>query len=450
MFVHSIWSVLPPLAAIALALWTRNAMASLFGGAVLAAFMVQDFAPAASLQYVASSALGVVSSASNRYVLMFTLLIGVLLRQIEATKADEGFIRWLSARGTVDSPRKASFFAQALGTAIFTDTNLSILVSGVSSRGLFDRYGLSRERLAFVIDTTCAPVSVLVLLNGWGAYISGLLEAQGQPDAFGLTLRTVPWNLYPWLAILLVTWVAWRQRVFGPLAHTSPRPWQEDDGDTPVRRMWVLIAPMLVVVGSMIALMWWTGDGDILSGSGSTSVFWSVVLGIATQVVVMALQRLASPASWVRNAGLGIRALVPMAVIMFLAFWFGGLIRDLQTGPYLAAWATGALPTVTLPAALFGLGAFISFTTGTSWGTFALMIPVAVPLAATTGLPLPLLVAASLSGGIFGDHSSPLSDTTILSSVVAETSLDDHVRTQLPYALLAAGLSMGGFILLAL
>ncbi|MEX0842926.1 MAG: Na+/H+ antiporter NhaC family protein, partial [Gemmatimonadota bacterium] len=190
---------------------------------------------------------------------------------------------------------------------------------------------------------------------------------------------------------------------------------------------------------------WITGDGDLRAGSGATSVLWAVMIALAVAWILLLVQR-ASTVDELTRVGLkGAGGLVPLALILLLALALGDVANAMGTGPFVAQVTAGVLPPVIFLPLVFVVAAGIAFSTGTSWGTFAIMLPIVVPAAMTLGLPLAPFVAAALSGGIFGDHSSPISDTTIISSMAAATDHIDHVRTQLPYALIAAGLATLGF-----
>jgi tetracycline resistance efflux pump len=188
-----------------------------------------------------------------------------------------------------------------------------------------------------------------------------------------------------------------------------------------------------------------TGDGDLMEGSGSTSVLWAVLSGLATAWILLLVQRGYSVDELTRTALKGAGGLIPLALILLLALALGDVAVALGTGEYVARITAGVLPPVVFLPLIFLVSAGIAFSIGSSWGPVAIMLPIAVPAAATLGLPLAPFVAASLSGGVFGDHSSPISDTTIISSMAAATDHIDHVRTQLPYALLAGAVATVAF-----
>jgi Na+/H+ antiporter NhaC len=212
------------------------------------------------------------------------------------------------------------------------------------------------------------------------------------------------------------------------------------------RRAIDFVLPVAVMVAMMPVGLYVTGDGDLMRGSGSTSVLWAVLAGTALAAVMMRLRGAGSLTRVTEVFFQGFGGLMPLAVLMVLAFALGGVAKQLGTGVYVAGLAQAALHPGVVPAVVFLLACFMAFSTGTSWGTFAIMVPIAAALADTGHAPL--LLGAALSGGIFGDHCSPISDTTLIASMAAGTDHIDHVRTQLPYALVAATVATAGYLAL--
>jgi Na+/H+ antiporter NhaC len=204
------------------------------------------------------------------------------------------------------------------------------------------------------------------------------------------------------------------------------------------RRAVNMILPIATMVGMVPVVLWITGDGDLSAGSGSEAVLWGVIVGVLVAVVSYRLQGILSIEESTQEIIKGMQGLIPLVIVLSLAFTIGATTRALGTGVFVAQAAQATLPTWLIPALVFLLACFIAFSTGTSWGTFAIMIPIVIPMVELLGLHPALTVAAALGGGIFGDHCSPISDTTIVASMASATDHIDHVRTQLPYALLAA------------
>jgi Na+/H+ antiporter NhaC len=303
-------------------------------------------------------------------------------------------------------------------------------------------------------------------MNGWGAYVIGLLAAQNVAAPLGTLLRSVPFNFYSIVAVAYVLYIAISGRDWGPMARAERRARETGQviraGAEPLVSAEVLNLPpkngivprarnMLVPMGVMLGMMpvglWITGDGHIMAGSGSTSVLWAVAASVTVAGAMYLQQRLFSFGELMDLAFKGIGGLMPVALLMMLAFAIGDISMELQTGLYAASLAQGLLSPSLVPVILFILSGFIAFSTGTSWGTFAIMLPIGIPMVAMLGAHLPLTIAAVLAGGVFGDHGSPISDTTIIASMAAGSDHIDHVNTQLPYALLVAGPSALLFLL---
>ncbi len=459
-------SLLPPLLAIVLAIWSRQVYLSLAAGVVLGWTILSGWNPLAGLGASVESIVGVLGDAGNARVILFTLVIGALIATVEASGGVRGFVDWIERKGLVTGGRGARVLAFLVGVVIFIESNITVLVSGAVARPLFDRHRHSREMLAYLIDSTSAAVCVLIPLNAWGAYILALLAEQGVADPLRLFVSAIPQNLYALAAVALAGFVAvtgWR---FGPMRRAEARAasgelFDEDaapmlDESALVPEPTTKIPPrafnMLLPLGAMIVTMplglFVTGGGDMLAGSGSTSVLWAVLVGLVVAWALMLAQRGLGLDELTQTGLRGAGGMLGMAFVLLLALALGGVARELGTGAYVAQVVAGLLPPPVLLPLVFLTGAFIAFSTGTSWGTFAIMIPIAVPAAAALGLPAAPFLAAALSGGIFGDHASPISDTTIVSSLAAATDHIAHVRTQLPYALLAAGVAVVGFALI--
>lgn len=456
-------SLLPPILAITLAVWTRQVYLSLAAGIWLGWVILAGWNPVAGLGLAIERTVGVFADAGNTKVILFTLVIGALIATVESSGGVLGFVRWIERRNLVRGPRGARMLAFAVGLVIFIESNITILVSGAVARPLADRFRVSREKLAYLVDSTSAPVCILVPLNAWGAYILALLTGLNVPNPLGVFVEAIPLNLYAVFALLLAGTVAFTGWSIGSMrkadARTAAGKLLSDDASplldpevlapVPTERIPPRAVNMLLPIGLMVATMplalLVTGNGDMRAGSGSTSVLWAVLTGLAVAWLLLLGQRAYSLDELTRIGLKGAGGLIAMALVLLLALALGNVAKELGTGAYIAGVTAGRLPAYVFLPLVFVVGAAISFSTGTSWGTFAIMIPIVVPAAAASGLPLAPFVAAALSGGIFGDHASPISDTTIVASMAAATDHIDHVRTQLPYALLAGAAAVVGF-----
>jgi Na+/H+ antiporter NhaC len=456
-------SVLPPILAIGLAIWTRQVYLSLAGGLWLAWTILEGWDPFAGLAQTIEGTVAVLGDAGDARVIMFTLVIGALIATVQASGGVHGFVQMLEQRKWVDSPKRSQLLAWLAGVVIFIESNITVLVAGTVARPLFDRYKCSREKLAYIIDSTSAPICILIPLNAWGAYNLQLLEGLGVENPLGVLVQSIAYNFYAFAAVIIALVVIMFGIDIGPMKKAEERTragqvlWPDatpmideevlsaelDEGITPLARNMIL--PIVTMVLFMPFSLYLTGDGDIRNGSGSTSVLWSVSAGLAMAWALLKAQGAFTVDGLVRVALKGAGALVPLALILLLALALGDAIRELGTGQYVAQVTAGTMPNFIYLPLIFLVSGGIAFSTGTSWGTFAIMLPIAVPAAITLGLPLAPFVAAALAGGVFGDHCSPISDTTIISSMAAATDHVDHVRTQIPYALIGGAIATLGF-----
>ncbi|MCH8928458.1 MAG: sodium:solute symporter [Candidatus Marinimicrobia bacterium] len=452
-------SLVPPLVAIFLAVWTRQVYLSLFFGIFAGYTILAGWNPFVGFGDSLEGLLLVFESHSNSSVIIFSVLMGVLITYTQASGGVTGFINWIESKNLIKSRRSAGLLAWALGVVIFVETNITILVTGTVCRPIFDRYKISREKLAYIVDSTSAPVCVMIPLNAWGAFVIGLLVEQGIEHPVSVFVKSIPLNFYAIIALLLVVVTVMSQKEIGPMKAAEERaknsinpvaeaPKESSDEMKNPRAVNMLL-PIGVMVGMMPVGLYITGDGNIMNGEGSASVLLAVMTAIFVAAGLYKVQGVMNLEGLSRNFVTGARALLPMAILMMLAFAIGDLTVKMGTGVYVAGVIGPWLNPILIPALLFLVSAAISFSTGTSWGTFAIMIPIAVPLVSSVGGALPLSLAAVLGGGVFGDHCSPISDTTIISSLVSMTDHIEHVKTQLPYALVAAAATTLFFIIAA-
>ena len=430
--------------------------------------LLNQFNPLAGITEGLDGMINVFADSGDARVLVFTLLIGPLIATIEHSGGVRGFVHFLETRRWVHTGFRAQILAWATGLVIFVESSITLLVAGSVSRPLFDRYRVSREKLAYLIDSTSAPVCVMIPLNAWGAFIISLVASTGIENPLQTFILAVPLNLYAITAILLAGLVIWKNINIGPMKKAEERTrggdllWpgsvalvdvsaeQQDVDEQSIPSAWLMVLPILAMIVMMPVALYITGDGNIIKGSGSVSVLWSVCFAIAVAWVMTLIKGDSSVAELMQVFMKGAGDLLPIAIILLLALTLGDVASELGTGVYVANLVSGNIPSVLLAPLVFLVSAFIAFSVGSSWGTFAIMIPIAIPIAVTLGLPVPLMLAAAISGAIFGDHASPISDTTVLASMASATDHIDHVRTQLPYALIAAAIATIGFLVLSL
>ncbi len=451
------YSILPPIIAIVLAIWTKQVILSLFAGIWMGFTLLHGFDPVAGVTAGVNGIIHVFSDAGDTRVIIFTLLIGSLIASIEHSGGVRGFVHFLETRRWVHNRFRAQILAWAVGLVIFVESNITLLVAGSVSRPLFDRYKLSREKLAYLIDATSAPVCVMIPLNAWGAVIIGLVTSTGIDNALEVFIQSIPYNFYAIVAIILAGFVILKNIDIGPMKKAEQRTqggdllWPgsipmvdvsaeliEDASESEIPSAALMAVPILAMVLMMPIGLYLTGDGNIIEGSGSVSVLWAVIVAILVSWIMMLAKGSSTINELMRIFMKGAGSLLPIATILLFALALGDVAIELGTGIYVAGVVGNTVPGPLLAPLIFIVSAFIAFSVGSSWGTFAIMIPIAIPIATTLGLPVPLFLAAAISGAIFGDHASPISDTTVVASMASACDHIDHVRTQLPYALLAA------------
>jgi len=463
------YSILPPIIAIVLAIWTKQVILSLFAGIWMGFTLMNGFNPLTGFTAGVDGLIDVFGEAGDTRVIIFTLLIGSLIATIEHSGGVRGFVHFLETRRWVHNGLRAQILAWATGLVIFVESNITLLVAGSVSRPLFDRYKVSREKLAYLIDATSAPVCVMIPLNAWGAVIIGLIASSGVDNALEVFIASITYNFYAIVAIILAAVVIWKNLNIGPMKKAEERTqngdilWpgampmvdisaeqvtEDDDGDIPSAALMVL--PIVTMVAMMPIGLYITGDGNLIAGSGSISVLWAVMAAIVVLWIMLLGLGASSINDLMRTFMKGAEALLPIATILLFALAMGDVAQTLGTGVYIASVVGESIPGPLLAPLIFIVSAFIAFSVGSSWGTFAIMIPIAIPVATTLGFSVPLFLGAAISGAIFGDHASPISDTTVVASMASATDHIDHVRTQLPYALVAASIAATMFLIAGL
>lgn len=481
----TVFSLIPPLIMLFLVLVTRKVLLSLGAGIIAGALFMEGFNPAGALNviWISFSEIFVVEGeiqTGSLYLLFFLLFLGIMGAFMSESGGTVAFGHWASSR--VKTRKGAQFVPAILGLIIFIDDYFNSLAVGQVSRPLTDRYSVSRAKLAYIIDSTSAPVTVLSPVSSWGAYIIGLigsilathqLSSLGGLEAF---IQMIPMNFYAVAALLLVFLSVYFKLDMGPMKIHENRAEQtgaligfsrenvqedvtKDAVDQNDGRLHHLFTPIVVLLTGTVITMIWTGISNtsdpitVLSIFSNTDVNLSLfVAGLLSVLTAMLLyirqkQRKMSVHQVLMS---GIRSMMPAIYILIFAWMLGTVIGLLETGEYLAGLVQSADFNVSfLPLIIFVISGIMAFATGTSWGTFGMMLPIAGDIAVNTEVSMLLpSMAAVLAGSVFGDHCSPISDTTILSSTGAGANHIDHVLTQLPYALLSAISALIGYAIL--
>ena len=462
MYEPNFFSLLPSIVAIILAITTRQVIISLGIGIWLGNVLLNDFNLFIGMSDGINNIVNVFKDASDTRVLLFTLIIGGLISTIEKLGGFSGLISYLNRKTWVDSEAKVQWLAYFTGVFIFIESNITLLVAGAISRPLFDKFRMSREKLAYIIDSTSSPICIMIPFNAWGALIIGLSSASNIDNPLLVFIYAVPLNLYPIIVILFAACVIGFNIELGAMKKAQERTksgrvsWSDsgklsssEQGIERIGQARFMILPICALLFFMPISLFITGNGNFIEGSGSTSVLWSVLAALAVCWILSLQGNQISLDELMRAFLKGAGNFLPIAVILLFALALGDVAGVLGAGSYAASLVSDNVSKILLLPILFLLSSFIAFSIGSSWGTFAIMIPIALQIALELDLRTSLFLAAVLSGSVFGDHSSPISDTTVVASLASGSDHIEHVRTQLPYAVICAVLATVGFFLLS-
>lgn len=483
----TIFSLIPAVLMLVLVLLTRKVILSLGIGIIVGAFMLTQMDIGAGLALIWSLFASIfVSDGSlnmgSIYLLSFLFLLGITTAFMTASGGSRAFGRWAVER--IRTRKGAKLVPSLLGIVIFIDDYFNALAVGQVARPVTDRHKVSRAKLAYFIDSTSAPITVISPISSWGAYIIGTIGSIlatneiTEYQAFEAFVLMIPANLYVFAALLLVFLTIYLRLDIGPMKVHEKRALETGElndpekGDVPGDlsdefkehengKISHLVWPIVSLIVGTVAMMVITGiqntegTADLLSIFANTNVNISLFTGGVVSVLIALILYLTQPkpkSGLLLVFGQGMKAMLPAIYILVFAWMIGDIIGQLQTGEYLAQQFSEAdINLAYLPLIIFLLSGFMALSTGTSWGTFGIMLPIAGEIAAVSDptLILPAL-SAVLAGSVFGDHCSPISDTTILSSTGAGSNHIDHVLTQLPYAIIAAVAASIGYVILGL
>jgi len=480
-------SITPPIIAIAVALTIRNVIPALLIGLWLGATALKSFSFSGALAGLLDSfqvfVTNALADADHAAIILFSMMIGGMVGIITRNGGMTSIVTLMIRRATSAVSGQVSVWL--MGIMIFFDDYSNTLVVGNTARPLTDQLKISREKLAYIVDSTAAPVVCLALITTWIGYEVGLIGEslasipEIQEQAYTIFLRSIPYLFYPILAVIFVLIVASTGRDMGPMykAEVRARNGQVspvDLADLPnmkgenlepkpgiPQRAVNAFVPLIVLIVSLVGSLYLTGEGDTLTaiiGSADPykAMMWASFAGALTAATMTISQGLLSAHETVDAWYGGARAMLFAMMVLVLAWSLSSVTEALHTADYLVSILADSLPVALVPAAVFVLSAITAFTTGTSWGTMGILMPLVIPLAwAVMGVNdmqsaehmhiLYSAVACNLAGAVWGDHCSPISDTTVLSSMASSCDHIEHVRTQLPYAMLVGtiGLAFG-------
>ncbi len=463
------WALLPAVVAIALALITKEVYSSLFIGIVVGALLYSNFSFEGTVLHVFNGGLiSVLCDSYNMGILIFLILLGTLVAMMNKAGGSAAFGRWAGEH--IKSRVGAQLATILLGVLIFIDDYFNCLTVGSVMRPVTDKHNVSRAKLAYLIDATAAPVCIIAPISSWAAAVSGFVEGE---DGLTLFVSAIPYNYYALLTIVMMVTMVLLKLEFGPMAehernakngdlYTTPdRPYagiQAEEKPDAKGQVVDLVIPILCLVVCCVIGMIYTGGFfsgtsfvDSFSGSdASVGLAIGSFFGLFITFVLYMLRKVLNFKECMDCLADGFKAMVPAILILTFAWTLKAMTDSLGAKEFVATLVTNSAGSFMnfLPAVVFLIGCGLSFATGTSWGTFGILIPIVVAVFQNSNHSLMIVsISACMAGAVCGDHCSPISDTTIMSSAGAQCNHVNHVSTQLPYAILAAAVSFVSYII---
>lgn len=462
-FIGTFWAIIPAIIAIVIALKTKEVYISLFIGIVTGALLYSNFNPIHTTTVIFETMIERISDSWNVGILLFLVFLGIIVCLMTKAGGSKAYGDWANKK--IKSRNGALLSTFALGTLIFVDDYFNCLTVGSVMRSVSDEFKISRAKLAYIIDATAAPICIIAPISSWAAAVSGYTNG----DGFSLFLQTIPFNLYALLTIIMVIYVAKTDFNIGLMAkneeaalngdvhyglddyHSIEEIKSSDSG-----KVYDLVLPVLFLIISCILSMVYTGgffEGvDFITAFTECNASFGLVLGsfftLLFTFILYIPRRVISYQEFADSIPEGFKTMVPAICILVLAWTLGAMVSTkLEAGIFVANMLEGAnISTAILPTCLFIVASGLSFSTGTSWGTFGILIPIVTAIFPEGSQLLVISIASILAGAVCGDHISPISDTTIMASAGAQCNHVNHVATQLPYALIVAGACVIGFI----
>ncbi len=459
---YGVLSIVPPMLSIALAIYTRNIIFSLATGAFSGALIVSDFNPfMAFAELLEQHVFEQLAVPSNNQVMIVMFTIGGFVHMLDKSGGSRAFAGVMAK--FIGNPVKAQLAAWTTGLSVFFTDSGNALIVGPLFKPVFRELKICREKLAYIVDTTAAPLSILIPFVGWGVYIMSLIENAYtevgiEEEPLSVLLSVWPYQFYAFLALASIPMILMTGKDFGPMARAQSKYNKmvrdgtlDEDPEESVQKeapkISTVLLPLFVLLATMVIYM---GYFAYMEGVKSVHVRAGICLSYFFASFACAyLMRKHQKVTYDKSLGIffdGMQKLVFMCVVLVFAWTLSSLCSELQTGAYLATLIGDKIEPSFFPLIVFFLGAIMSFATGSSYGTFAILMIIVVPIAYTLEAPMVLTIAAVLSGGLFGDHTSPISDTTVLASMAAGCAHIDYVSTQFAYAALNGVMTMIAFI----
>lgn len=463
------WSLVPPIVAIALALITKEVYSSLFVGILIGGLLYAGGNPEGTVLHVFSDGIvSVLSDSDNVGILIFLVILGSIVAMMNKAGGSAAFGRWASSK--IKTPAGAQLATIALGVLIFIDDYFNCLTVGSVMRPVTDKQNVSRAKLAYLIDATAAPVCIIAPISSWAAAVAGFVEGE---DGFSLFIRAIPYNYYALLTIVMMVGMVLMHEEYGPMAlheanarkgdlfTTGNHPYEAMDEEAAAAgdngHVMDLVIPIFSLIICCVIGMIYTGgffEGtDFVTSFSQSNASVGLALGgffgMVITVVLYMIRRVMKFRDLMACLPEGFKAMVPAILILTFAWSLKAMTDSLGAKEYVAALVKASAGTFVslLPAIIFLVGCFLAFATGTSWGTFGILIPIVVDAFSATDPQLMIIaISACMAGAVCGDHCSPISDTTIMASAGAQCEHVNHVSTQLPYAITAAAVSCVSYI----
>ncbi len=452
-------SLMPPLIAITLALISKEVYSSLFLG-VLTGMLVYCFRTGGNVLQAVTYAFDMIAAkiGENGYMIIFLVLLGSLVVVVTRSGGSNAYGQWAGKR--IKNKVSAKLATSLLGLMIFVDDGFNCLTVGTVMRPITDKCKVSREKLAYLLDATAAPVCIIAPISSWAVAVASEVEEAGGLNAF---IRTIPYNLYAILTIVMVFFLSITDFDFGPMKKAEENQEIEDmeaqKEETKVKNGTVpdLVVPILTLIVCSILGMAYVGGyfegrsfAEAIGENPTAGLTLGTFAALLAAMVMYVPRKLMSLREFMTGVVDGIKTMIPALLILILAWALGGVCREMiGTGLFVSNFVTTAnLPFSFLPAIVFAVAAFLSFSMGTAWGTFGILLPIVSMICVGTEGAAVLIPAlgATLAGSVYGDHCSPISDTTILASTGAQCEHLKHVETQLPYATLVAVVCFAGYL----
>lgn len=464
---YGIWTIITPMVTIILAIITRQVILSLLTGIFVGYVVISH----SFIQAIGGTLNGIIetfASPGNTRTIVFMVMTGGIMRLIVVTGGVRKLVQFLSEKNNfVTNKKSVQLLAMVVTSLIFIESSINQLIAGASTKNLARRYNVSPEKMSYIIQTSCVSVCSSVMINGWGAAMMGVIGVQitqkyltGEP--FEILASSMIWNIMAWFSLASVLFYILSGYSWGPmkkaevrfdLGITEQENTEDDDNQDMVidhpacNSLLNFFIPILATVLMVPVVLYITGNGQFSKGSGSMSVYSGVMFGTVISFIWFRVRGIFNAESFFKELYIGYASMVKISSVMILAFLMGHISAELNTGQYIAEITSGIIPPGYSIGFIFLISAIMSLATGTSWGTFAIMIPIGVQMAISLGISPHYMIGAAIAGSIFGDMTSPISSDAIVASMATHCEHIEHIRTQMPYALVTGFFALVAYLI---